>query len=227
MRAGLKWKEQGVPFSQNDELRMYDVADPVGMLLARPVVSAPGATWNYNGGLSQAIGAVIHRESEMRIDQFAEEVLFKPLGIMHYEWLGSPNWRDEQSASAASGLRLRPRDLAKIGSLMLNDGKWQGQQIVPAEWIRLSIERQVASVPFFPDESFGYGFMWYPGTVADHRVVAAIGNGEQLLFILPDDDLAITMVAGNYNDWNPDRPLAVLRNVIAAIGSCSTPFPRG
>lgn len=221
MRAGLKWKEQGVPFSQNDELRMYDEVDPIGMVLARPVVETPGTTWNYNGGLTQVLAGVIRREKSQPIDEFAEEALFERLGIEHYEWLGSPNWRAEQSASAASGLRLRPRDLAKIGSLMLNQGKWRGNQIVPREWIDMSAERQIASVPFFPDDAFGYGFMWYVGEIADHKVVSAIGNGEQLLFILPEDNLAITMLAGNYNNWNPERPLAVLTGVIAAIGKNS------
>lgn len=218
MRAGLQWEELEVPYTnpENDEIRMTNTADPVGMVLARPVVETPGEKWNYNGGLTQVLAGVIHRETGRPIDAFADQVLFEPLGIEHHEWLGPSIWGSDQSPSAASGLRLRPRDLAKIGSLVLNEGKWRERQIVPAEWIDLLVERRDATIPFLP-HYFGYGGMWYPGTVAGHRVIAAFGNGEQSIFVLPDRRLAITTLAGNYGDWNPERPLGVLNRVIAAM----------
>ncbi len=216
MRTGLLWNEMEVPYTseENDENRLYDTADPVGMVLARPVVSAPGEKWSYNGGLTQVLAGVVHQETGQPIDVFADQVLFRPLGIDDYEWLGAGIWGPEQSPSAASGLRLRPRDLAKIGSLVLNEGRWRGRQIIPAEWINLSIRRHVETTPFL---GAGYGFMWYPWVRDGHRVIAALGNGGQNLYILPKRHLTVTILAGNYNDRETRSSLRVLDRIIEAM----------
>ncbi len=122
MTAGLEWKELGVPRTENDELRMNHTPDPIGMVLGRPVRDPVGSRWNYNGGLTQLLAGLIHRMTGKHIDKFAEETLFRPLGITSYEWLGSTAWSPGKFPSAASGLRMRARDLAKIGSLFLHKG---------------------------------------------------------------------------------------------------------
>ena len=223
MTAGLQWNEMEVPYTdpKNDEIQLYYTKDPVALVLARPLVDPPGSRWYYNGGLTQVMAGLIERKTGQPLDDFAEEVLFGPLGIEKYEWLGSGLWPKGSSPSAASGLRLRPRDLAKIGSLMLHQGAWQGRQVVPPEWIALSAERRVQEIPWFPDGR--YGFMWYPGLQpnpgeagAKTPVLRAAGNGGQTLFILPEQDLVITILAGNYN--RRDRRIAtpILEAVLAA-----------
>ncbi|CAL78643.1 hypothetical protein with a putative beta-lactamase/transpeptidase-like domain [Bradyrhizobium sp. ORS 278] len=66
------------------------------------------------------------------IDAFAAQKLFGPLGITDVEWLSFPG---NTEPAAFAGLRLRPRDLAKLGQLMLADGSWDGSQVVPARWV--------------------------------------------------------------------------------------------
>jgi CubicO group peptidase (beta-lactamase class C family) len=219
MTAGLQWNEMTVPYTdpRNDEIRLYQTGDPIGMVLGRPVISPPGIHWYYNGGLCQLVAGLVQRRLGERLDAFAEERLFAPLGITHYEWLGSRLWPSAESPSAASGLRLRPRDLAKIGSLFANGGRWQGRQIVPETWVALSTERYVPRIPWSPDGTYGYGFFWYPGQIDGRRVIRAAGNGDQRLFILPELGVVVTVLAGNYNDFEQESGERVLALVLAAL----------
>jgi CubicO group peptidase (beta-lactamase class C family) len=221
MTAGLEWNEMTVPYTsrENDEIRMYFTPDPVAMVLGRPVRDPVGTEWYYNGGLTQVVAGLIQRETGKRLDRFAEEALFAPLGITRYEWLGSPGWSAKESPSAASGLRLRARDLAKIGSLMLHGGRWNERQVIPADWVELSTRRYIRNIPWGPPGVYGYGFMWYPGTIGGpegERVVRAAGNGDQRLFIVPDAAVVVTVFAGNYNDHQFDSGDRVFAGVMAA-----------
>ena len=149
MTAGLEWNEMEVPYTDNnnDEIRLYYTDDPVGLVLAREIRDTPGSRWYYNGGLTQVIAGVIEHLTGKPIDNYAEEVLFGPLGITDYTWHRSEAWRKDSSPSAASGLRLRARDLAKIASVFLHDGQWQSRQIVPAAWVAASTNRHVQTIP--------------------------------------------------------------------------------
>jgi CubicO group peptidase (beta-lactamase class C family) len=113
---------------------------------------------------------------------------------------------DDGVASAASGLRLAPRDLARIGELVLAEGA----RIVPGDWVRAMLQPRLPT-------SWGaqYGYQWYMESIEGHRLVAGMGNGGQRLYVLPDLDLTVAITAGNYDD--PDQwqtPLAVLQRVI-------------
>ena len=153
------------------------------------------------------MAGLIERKTGMPIDRFAEEALFTPLCITKYEWRGFSLWPSGSSPNAASGLRLTARDLAKIGSLFLHQGRWQGQQVIPAEWVARSIERHVQDIPWGPRGVYGYGFMWYPGHtkgITGFPIIRAVGNGDQRIFILPEQEIVVTIFAGLYNQ--PLRP---------------------
>ncbi len=219
MTAGLEWNEMEVPYTDrdNDEIRMAYTRDPVAMVLARPQREPAGSRWYYSGGLTQVLAGLIERRTGRTIDAFAEEVLFRPLGISDYEWIGSRAW--DTSPSAASGLRLRPRDLAKIGSVMLHGGRWQDRQVVPARWVALCSKRWVERIPWFPDGTYGYGFMWYPGQIEGETpqpILRAAGNGDQRLFILPETKLVVTHLAGNYNNRGVRNSEEILVRILAA-----------
>jgi CubicO group peptidase (beta-lactamase class C family) len=202
MTAGLEWNEMTVPYTseENDEIRLYATTDPIGYVLSRPLVHPPGERWNYNGGLSQVIAGVVRQLTGMPVDAYAREVLFDPLGITEYEWLGEPEW-EPAMPSAASGLRLRARDLAKIGSLVLHGGMWNGMRVVPESWIAVSGRRHVREIgEWSNDGMWGYGYQWWVGAQRDgHVVIAGVGNGNQRLFVLPADRLVVTVFAGEYN----------------------------
>jgi len=100
-----------------------------------------------------------------------------------------------------SGLRLTARDLAKVGSVFLHDGRWNGRQIVPEEWAERSTTRIVEDIgKWSAGGMWGFGYLWWIGDLADgQRIVAAKGNGNQRLFILPEQKIVVTVLAGEYN----------------------------
>jgi len=120
MTSGLEWNEE-VPYNdpRNDEIRMTRDAQPLRYVLSRPFADDPGTEFNYNGGLAQVMAAVVERATGTPIEDYAHTKLFQPLGIDTVEWLGDL----AGMPAAASGLRLRGRDLAKFGSLYLHDGR--------------------------------------------------------------------------------------------------------
>src|SRR4051812_10466606 len=131
MSSGMAWDEN-LPWTdpRNDEPPLGTQADPIRYVLSKPIAAPPGTVWNYNGGGTDVLGSIIERVSGKPFDAFAREVLFEPLGITDWEW---KRYRNGKIAPAA-GLRLRPRDAAKIGQLVLSRGNWKGQQIVSASW---------------------------------------------------------------------------------------------
>lgn len=209
MTAGFAWNETIVPYTdeRNDYQRLVTNDDPVGYVLAKQLSDEPGSRWNYNSGLTDLTAGVIETLTGQPLTDYADEVLFGPLGITDFEWLRPTAWPSDNFPSAGAGLRMRARDLAKIASLVLHDGKWQGRQVVPADWIGASTTRHVEDFPWSSGGAYGYGYFWYPGSIKDGRsmihgsaVIRAIGYGNQGVFVLPDAGFAITVFAGNYDD---------------------------
>ena len=117
---GLRWNE-AVSYNdpRNDEIRMTRDSQPLRYAPAAPFALDPGTAFNYNAGLTQVMAAVIERGTKIPIEDYARTRLFEPLGITDVEWLGDL----AGMPSAASGLRLRARDIAKFGSLYLHGGR--------------------------------------------------------------------------------------------------------
>jgi CubicO group peptidase (beta-lactamase class C family) len=229
MSAGLEWNED-LPYTdpRNDEIVMSRSSDPIRYVLSRPIVGEPGATWTYNGGLTQLLGVIVQRATGQPLREYARATLFEPLGVDDIEWLGDLNG----APSAASGLRLRPRDLAKFGSLYLHDGQWRSRQIIPPDWVRESTRRHLpVRNPVSAFGTHGYGYQWWhncyrtgSGTFESHT---AAGNGQQRIYVLPALRLVVTVLAGRYNDpsaaWLTERLL--LEHIIPAVRMASHTRP--
>jgi CubicO group peptidase (beta-lactamase class C family) len=218
MTPGLEWNEMTVPYTDptNDEIRLYQAGDPARHMMSRPVVHKPGSAWYYSGGTTQLLASVITGLTGQRLDDFARDHLFGPLGITDFEWLGPGEWTPDNPA-AMSGLRLTARGLAKIGSVYLNGGTWQGQQVVPEAWVARSSLRHVDDTgDYGGDGVWGYGYQWWIGNLpSGPRVVAALGNGDQCLHIVPDERVVVTVFGGRYNQ-PPTLCLDILERVLAA-----------
>jgi CubicO group peptidase (beta-lactamase class C family) len=216
MAAGLEWNEE-LPYTdpRNDEIVMTRSADPMHYVLSRPIVAAPGTSWRYNGGTTQVLGTIVQRATKQPLADYARAKLFSPLGIADFEWLGSL----AGVPSAASGLRLRPRDLAKFGSVYLHDGLWNGQQVVPREWVVESTRRRLT---LFGQSAVGYAYQWwhrcYPTPSGPIEVPTAVGNGSQRVFLLRAQQTVVTVLAGRYNDSSADpTPRLLLDFIIPAL----------
>ncbi|GIH02222.1 6-aminohexanoate-dimer hydrolase [Rhizocola hellebori] len=212
MSLGLQWRED-LPYNSvaNDEIAMEFARDRYRYILSRPIAEPPGTRWNYCGGATALLGRLIAEGTGRPLPQYAQVTLFDPLGIGDFEWMAGA----DKVASAASGLRLAPRDLARIGNLVLAEGVWDGHRIVTADWIRTMLE------PRLQTEWGGqYGYQWYLESVAGHRLLAGMGNGGQRLFVLPGLNLAVAITAGNYDGPEQWRtPLTVLEHaILPAVG---------
>ena len=104
-------------------------------------------------------------------------------------------------------------------AVFLHGGQWRGEQVVPAEWVALSLTRHVENIQWGQMGVYGYGFMWYPGRMLGsngYRVIRAAGNGDQRVFILPDAKLVITVFAGNYNNFRFRTGRKILDRVMSS-----------
>jgi CubicO group peptidase (beta-lactamase class C family) len=200
MTAGLEWDES-MPYTdlRNSEGQMIRSGDPIGYVLSRRLMAEPGSQFNYNGGLTELLAAVVRHATGQGLEAFATKRLLAPLGIECFEWRRHAN----ELPSAASGLRLRPVDLAKFGYLYLNRGEWNGRQILPTSWVDESL-REHWQAPHF-----GYGYQWrVPRFTAKGTPIEAFqtrGNGGQCAFVFPTLGLVVVTTAGNYNQFQGDR----------------------
>jgi CubicO group peptidase (beta-lactamase class C family) len=199
MTSGLTWPELAVSFGNpsNPFRRMFEAPDPYRFVLDQPIAVTPGSLWNYDSGGVELLGIILQRVAKQPIDQFAWRALFEPLGIRHWEWAQFVNG----NPIASAGLRLRPRDLAKIGQLVLDHGTWRGRQIVSTGWIKQMTSRQL---PSWDSPGIGgsdsYGYLWWLGrTWIDGRSfawVGGLGYGGQRLYVVPSEDLVVAVTAG-------------------------------
>lgn len=212
MTMGLAWNED-LPYTdaRNSELAMERSLDRYRYVLEQPVVDGPGQAWRYSGGATALLGRVIAGGTGMPLLDYARARLFAPLGIEAVEW--TPGFDGE--AAAASGLRLRAPDLARIGQLMLQRGRWGERQVVPADWVGACMTPQVET----GFEGLRYGYHWFAATRRDASLATmAIGLGGQRLVVVPSLDLAYVIFMGNYR--RPDhvaKALAVQAVIHQAI----------
>ncbi len=206
MSAGFAWNA-AIPYADpaNSERRMIDAADPARYVLEQPVVRPPGVAYSYNGGLTLLLAEILKRATGKPLDVLAGEALFAPLGISDVEWVRYANG----DPMAPSGLRMRPRDVAKIGAMVAAGGLWQGRQIVPADWIARSLTPQING-----ESLFFYGYQWWLGrSLIERNEItwgAAFGYGGQRLFVLPQYRLAVVVMAGLYAE-------PVLQSVVGEV----------
>ncbi|GAB1596758.1 serine hydrolase domain-containing protein [Lysobacter claricitrinus] len=211
MSSGLDWTE-GAP-GINDELRLFSRRDLPLYVLKRPMATAPGTAFNYNGGGTALLADMIASGTGDDIERYAARRLFVPLGIRHWDWVKDLHGRP----MAFNGLRLRPRDLLKIGRLAQDHGRWHGAQIVPAAWMDDSWSRgRTTGV-----SDFTYRAQWWAGTADWHgrRLAwhAGFGNGGQRVFVVPELDIVMVTTAGAYDE--DQTAIAVNRLVRAVVAS--------
>jgi CubicO group peptidase (beta-lactamase class C family) len=189
------------------------VSDPIEYILAKPVVSEPGTEWYYNGGNTNLLGEVIRKATGLRMDDFAAEVLFAPLGITDYEW----DHINPDVIHASGNLKLRPRDMAKFGYLFLNGGVWNERQIVSQEWVEASTREHTSTL-----WGTGYGYQWWQETY-DYGSTSvdafyAAGWGGQRIIAFPSLDMVLVFSGGNYVGEEPVDEI-VTRYILPAVHS--------
>jgi len=222
MSMGQKWVEATPETGDenNDEARMNRSPDACRYVLSLPVTAPPGQEFFYNTGALALVSAIVRKATGRPLDEFSREMLFEPLGITAVEWK-----RRKGDTDAGGGLRLRPRDMAKIGQLVLAGGRWNGQQIVSKAWIDASTKAWLKATG-----TYSYGYLWWLDRArVDGREIpwiGALGRGGQSIRIVPDLDLVVVVTAGYYQDYSP-HAFKVQRGVFEdVLRATLPPLPR-
>lgn len=181
MSSGLSYQTR-----EGTDPLYYGAPDRLRVAVTARAAKAPGTDFDYIDVNPVLVGTAVSVAAHEREDRFAETKLFKPLGMSHYRWTGV----DETGAVAGGwGLRLRAIDMAKIGMLMLDDGRWQGKQIVPQAWIRQMTSPSPAAA------DYGY-YCWIQHVVEKGQPeFGAMGFKGQFITVLPAQHAVVVMTS--------------------------------
>jgi CubicO group peptidase (beta-lactamase class C family) len=220
MTAGFQWRT-GTRAHELYIDRLRRSRNWVAFILNMPVRERSFGTFQYNSGTSHLLSAIITRSTGRCAQKFAAEHLFAPIGMdpptanMEHTYSQADVFRntavgwpkDPQGNSIGGwGLVLKPRDMARFGYLYLNRGQWDGEKIIPKQWVEDSIS------PHTP----GYGYQWWLQDVNGVFVYSAVGQGGQHIFCIPQKDLVVVVASKPGSRWR-DRWLLLEEFVIPAV----------
>lgn len=194
--------------SKGQEDKVYKKKDWLQYTLDLPMVNEPGTVSNYCSMGAIMIAEIISQSSGMTIDKFAEQYLFRPLGITNVSWGHTSN---KTIIPSAKRLYMKSRDLAKIGQLILHKGEWNGKQIVSEKWVEES------TTPKTKITGIDYGYFWWniPFKIKEKVVISktATGNGGQYIMVFPELDMVAVFTGGAYNSQQDKLPFAMLNDI--------------
>jgi CubicO group peptidase (beta-lactamase class C family) len=169
---------------------MMQSKDWIQFMLELPMTAEPGSKFEYCSGGMHLLSGIISKTTGSSALEFARRELFEPLGIEDVIWPSDP-----QGVSRGWGdLHLRPRDMAKIGYLWLNQGRWESRQIVPTDWMRAATQQH--SHPNFGSGEYGYGFWVYPER--NPPQYEAMGRGGQRINVTPAKNIIVVFTGGEF-----------------------------
>ena len=220
MRTGYPWEES------HPDLWKGLLSGHYPLLIEEfPLVSDPGTRFHYSNLTSNWLGIIIDRVCGMNLKAYAEKHLFSHLDVKAGEW-----GQDAEGHNNGCGdLHLTARDTAKFGLLYLNDGVYDGNQILPADWVHHSLQTYSVNEAFvkrvgdFSD--IGYGYHWWSANVGRHHVNFAWGHGGQLIVLLDAFDLSIVVTAQPFWKEHDDESWKHEKAIIKLVGKFIDSIP--
>ncbi|WP_303317966.1 serine hydrolase [Flavivirga abyssicola] len=194
--------------SKGQEDKIYKKNDWLQYFLNLPMINKPGTVSNYCT-IGQILATeIISQTSGITIDKFAEKYLFNPLGINNVNW---GHTSKKEIIPSGKRLYMTSRDMAKIGQLILNKGKWNGKQVVSEKWIEKS------TTPKTKITGIDYGYLWWNIPFkANGKIFAsktATGNGGQYIMVLPELDMVAIFTGGAYNSQEDKLPFVIMKDI--------------
>lgn len=211
LSSGFDWDEGTYSYedSRNIHVQMERTRDWIRFILQRPMKDKPGERWLYNTGNVQLLSAIIKKSTGLHLHEFAEKHLFGPLKVEDYYWNTDPSGYTCAGGSDG-GLRLKARDVAKLGCLYANKGMWNGKRILSEEWIQKSTRGYVTV-----HEDRQYGYLWHVGIDRTYerayKYFYHTGSGGHLLIVYPELNLAMVINSG------PRSAKPLIRSVLDMI----------
>jgi CubicO group peptidase (beta-lactamase class C family) len=216
MSSGLDCNDHSSD-SPGRETLIYETPDWVKTTMDLPVIHDPGTQGFYCSGGVAVVGRAVENAVHMKLPDFAQANLFSPLGIKRNDWFW--NYDLTNADKEFSQIHLRPRDMLKLGMLFANGGRWQGKQVVSAEWVKTALAEHSRV------DNTGYGYFWWrpwlnvPMPGGNQRVdyVAAQGNGGQKIYLIPQFDFIGVFTAGDYNSEGAPPNKIMVSTILPAL----------
>ncbi|MDT0606384.1 serine hydrolase domain-containing protein [Croceitalea rosinachiae] len=182
-------------------------------VLEAPIVHKPGAYTDYGSANPFLLGVYLYNRLDMPLEFYMHEKLFAPLGITNY----IINTDDTGIIPYfGGGLPLTPRDMLKFGQLYLNEGIWNGEQIISKSWVQESFKKHTRLQDSRNKDEYGY--FWYHHTyLIDGKSIKSIearGTGGQFIFVVPELEVVAVTTAGNYRNRKTGQSLEIFRDYI-------------
>ena len=201
MASGIRWDEDSHPYTNplNDAASMENSYDWVEYILSLPMEYEPGTKFVYNSGITVLLSYILQEATGDSLEKYAEEYLFKPIGIERYYWKKTPKGLTD----AEGGLYLSTRDFAKIGLLYLNHGVSGERQVLTNDWVELTMSPNIE----IEGSDREYGFQWWfvpYGADQEKWIFSGSGYGGQYLMVVPEHELV--MVFNGWNIFDTERP---------------------
>ncbi|KRE65584.1 serine hydrolase domain-containing protein [Paenibacillus sp. Soil750] len=216
MTSGLSWNND----QEESSTEMMHAPDWVAYILNRPAQHEPGVVFNYSNGDAHLLSAVLGKVTGMSMFEYAKSRLFEPLGITNVNW----NHDHNGITIGAWALALSLEDMAKIGLLYLNEGKWEGKSIIPQSWIRTSFMKRI-TLNYSNGTQGSYGYYWWTKSLAkglnkgsrkEVEIFYASGSGGRRIFGIPELKMIVALTA---NTGDVDMPESLLHHVVQAVRS--------
>ena len=204
MRAGLDWPSGpcwwagGAECSDYTTQIMLEDENSLQFILDQPIANDPGTTFIYTSGASHLLSTMITERTGLSALDFAKENLFKPLGIQNVGWQTD----GEGINMGWSDIAMLPHDMAKVGYLFLNEGQWDGKQVISAEWVRASQQPLAVNNSNTGIQPM-YGYQWWVNP--DLGFYNAAGAGGNYIIIVPGEDMVVVFTGNLSGDLQQDN----------------------
>lgn len=176
-----------------DEPNVRQSQDWIKSFLAHPLPHPPGTFFRYNTPATFMQSAIVQKVTGKTVVDYLQSRLFDPLGIQPPRWDTNP----QGISLGGYGLFLKTEDIAKFGQLYLQNGKWEGKQLIPANWVQQATSKQVSNGDNpSSDWNQGYGFQFWR---CRHNAFRGDGKDGQFCVVLPDQDAVVVMTANTTN----------------------------
>jgi len=182
----------GLESIDSDYYSYFMCPDFLSYVLQKPLTDKPGDKFVYNTGLTHFLSAIISEQAGISTKEFADEYLFSKIGI------SVDNWQSDNAGVniGGFGINMKPADMAKFGYLYLHNGSWDGNQVIPEEWIKESTQKQISA-----GDDMDYGYLFWLQTIRDNVngreffTYRAAGSGGQYIMVVPDLDMVVVITA--------------------------------
>jgi CubicO group peptidase (beta-lactamase class C family) len=202
MSSGFEWTEDETEYEIEGE------DDWVKAILDLDLEFEPGEEFKYCSGNTHLLSAILTKATGMSTCEFAHTYLFKPLGIDAEHW-----GRDPQGVfSGGYNLYMRPREMARYALLYLNDGQYNGKQIIPS-WIVTESREEVWNENDVEDD-YGYGELWWLTTIDGYDSLIGWGYGGQFMLIIPDLNIVTIITQDTKEIDNEIDSAAFMKNYL-------------